>query len=169
MFSGFSSVGFSGSRSLSGAPFALCRALSSSAAGAGLSVLVGCAAGADRAARLGAPSAVVFRVVGSGRSAFVSRSCRFVRALSVAPSPVLVSFPGCSCPAGLRPAASWVSCGSGSWSSAALAVGLGVPLVLFLPAGSSPPWGWGAWVQQAAGLFAGGWLLRPAQGQRALF
>lgn len=163
MAASFRSVGFSGSRRLRGRPAARCRSVAASVASAGLSVLVGCARGADAAALAGAPSAQVFRARGRSPRALVARSVSFVRALAASPAPLLVSFPGCPCPAGLAPAARWVSCGSGSWSSAALAVGLGVPLVVFLPAGALPPSGWGAWSFVSSGLFAGGWLLQPPQ------
>lgn len=60
---------------------------------------------------------------------------------------VLFSFPGRSCPAGLVPVAESRSAfggfGSGSWSSASLAVGLGVPVCLWLPEPLSVPGSWG--------------------------
>lgn len=168
MFSGFLSVGFSGSRSLSGLAFGRCRSLAAAAVACGCAVSVGCAAGADAAARLGAGgAAVVWSVAsgrwGRGRGAFAGRSAAFVRALAAAPAPLLVSFPAAPCPAGLRPSASSSSCfsgfGSGSWASLALAVGLGVPVRVFLPAGVVPPAAWGAWSLVAAGPFAGAWVL----------
>ncbi len=170
VLAGFGSVGFSGSRRLSGAAFGRCRGLAAAAAAAGSAVSVGCARGADAAARLGAPGASVFRVVGSGRGAFVGRSVRFVRALAAAPSPLLVSFPGGPCPAGVVPGPSWCGgSGSGSWASLALAVGLGVSVRVFLPAGVAPPAGWGSWSRVGAGVFAGSWVLRPVARQLALF
>lgn len=165
---GFSSVGFSGSRSLGGWAFSRCRGLASAASLSGASVLVGCARGADGAARLGAGSAArVFRVVGRGRSAFVARSCRFVRALAASPSPVLVSFPACVCPSSVRPASRWLSGGSGSWSSAALAAGLGVPVFVFLPAGVGPPSWWGSWSRVSSGALAGAWRFVPVAARQA--
>jgi len=159
----FSSAGFSGSRRLSGAPASLCRSLAASAVAAGLAVSSGCAAGADEAARAGAGSAcVVFRAsaFGRGRGAFAARSVAFVRALASSPAPVLVLFPGAPCPAGLVPSSSSSRCfrglGSGSWASAALAAGLGVPVACFGLSLSSLP-AWGSWVP-----FAGGFLLSPS-------
>jgi len=42
--------------------------------------------------------------------------------------------------------------GSGSWASAALAVGLGVPVLLWLPVGVQPPAAWG-FVSLGGGFF----------------
>jgi hypothetical protein len=134
-------VGFSGSRSV--VPAVLGSVLAGLSAG---SVLVGCARGVDGAVRASVPGCRVFRVSGSGRSAFAARSVRFVRALA-AEGGVLFSFPGRACPAGLVPSADSRACfcglGSGSWASLALALGLGVPCCVWLPAGVSVPAGWG--------------------------
>ena len=143
-------------------------------------VLVGCAPGADAAARAGAPAAQLFRASAwrarglPWPAALAARSVAFVRALSAAGG-VLVSAPGRPCPAGLLPGRSWRSCGSGSWSTLALAAGLAVPLVLFLPPAVSPPAAWGPWspaplfvndqfTQANASLaspLSGAWLLLP--------
>ncbi len=135
-------VGFSGSRSV--VPAVLGSVLSGLPAGA--VVLVGCARGVDGAVRASVPGCRVFRVSGSGRSAFAGRSVRFVRALA-AEGGVLFSFPGRACPAGLVLSADSRSCfcglGSGSWASLALALGLGVPCCVWLPAGVSVPADWG--------------------------
>jgi hypothetical protein len=174
---GFSSFGFSGSRGLSGAAAARCSGLAAAAAVAGCWVGAGCAPGADAAALFGAGlfgcgvrfAASSPRFAGlPRRSALAARSAWFVRSLAALPSPVLVSFPLSPCPAGLLPGRSWSVSGSGSWSSAALAVGLGVPVVLFLPAGCAPPAGWG-FCAVSSGLFAGGWLAVPAAVQPGLF
>jgi hypothetical protein len=164
---GFGSVGFSGSRSLSGRRAALVRSLAASCAAAGLAVLVGCAAGADRSARLGAPGARVFRASAFRRSgvparaSFAARSVAFVRALAASPRPLLVSAPGGPCPARARPGSAWVSGVGGSWASAALAAGLGVPVAVLLPAGVAPPAAWGPWALVSAGPLAGAWFLSP--------
>lgn len=152
-------VGFSGSRSLS-CPVAV-RAVRSAVAAvpAGVPVSVGCARGVDALVRRLRPGARVFRArsFGSGRAAFARRSVACVRSVAVAGG-VWVSFPGRACPAGLVPSACSSACfcgsGSGSWASAALAAGLGVPVLLWLPAGVSAPAGWGF----VAG--GGGWWLR---------
>ena len=177
--SGFSSVGFSGSRHLSGAAFARCRSLAADAAAAGCVVSVGCATGADQAARFGVAcivhsGAVVFRAAGFAGWQLVARSVQFVRALASSPSPVLVSFPALPCPFGLQPSALSSRCfcgsGSGSWASLALAVGLAIPVFVFLPSGVLPPPSWGSWSQVGSGRLAGAWQLAPAAGgQRPLF
>ncbi|MEK7254519.1 MAG: hypothetical protein AAB316_07230, partial [Bacteroidota bacterium] len=77
--------------------------------------------GAPLAARLAARSAAFVRFLSS------SRAC-------------LVSFPGGACPARLAPCRAWRSAsGSGSWGSICLALGLGVPVFLFAPAGLLAP------------------------------
>lgn len=168
MFAGFSLVGFSGSRALSGARFRACRALAAAASAAGAEVVTGCAAGADRAARQGAGVAHVFRVSsgrwGAGPGAFAGRSAHFVRWVA-AGGGCLVSFPAGPCPVGLVPSASssrcWAGFGSGSWASLAFAVGLGVPVFVFLPVGVFPPAAWGVWVRLVAGPLSGSWVLVP--------
>jgi len=170
VLSGFSIVGFSGSRSLSGAAFLRCRALAGAVSRSGASVLTGCASGADLAARLGAGSSVtVFRAVSRARWDLIARSVRFVSALSAAPGSCLVSFPGVVCPVGVSPSGSWVSCGSGSWSGLSLAAGLGVPCFVFLPRGVRPPYSWGAWSFVRRGPFRGAWFLSVFSGQGSLF
>jgi hypothetical protein len=164
---GFGSVGFSGSRSLAGRRAALVRSLAASCAAVRVPVLVGCASGADGFARAGAPGARVFRASSFRRpgvpfrASFAARSVAFVRALAAA-SGLLVSAPGGPCPRRARPGPAWVSGVGGSWASAALAAGLGVPVVLLLPAGVCPPAAWGAWSLVSSGPLAGAWSLAPA-------
>ena len=168
-FSHFSTIGFSGSRHLSGPAFAACRGLAASAVAAGCTVFTGCASGADRAAHLGAGSAaIVFSAYGPAAHQLVARSVSFVRALAAAPAPLLVSFPLVPCPAGLLPSSSPSRCfsgfGSGSWATLALAVGLGLPVRVFLPAAVVPPAAWGGWSLLSSGPFSGSWALsQPAQ------
>ena len=60
----------------------------------------------------------------------------------------------------LLPGTRWQSCGSGSWSELALAVGLGVPVFVF----EAPvPASWGKWSQVESGFLSGSWVLHPAQ------
>lgn len=146
-------VGFSGWRALSGVPLSLLSAVAASACSSGCAVWVGCCvSGADAAVRSVCSSAGVvprvFRASSSVPGAVAARSAALVRALAGVGG-LLVSAPGVPCPAGVVPARSWRSgaCPSGSWSSLALAVGLGVPvLVVGLPASSLPRWSGGAWV-----------------------
>ena len=150
-------VGFSGSRSVV-PPSAVCASLFRCVP-ASASVSVGCARGFDLAVRAAFPSALVWSAssFGVGRGAFARRSAAFVRSLSACPSSVLVSAPAVPCPAGLVPSRSSSRCfagfGSGSWAGVAFAVGLGVPVALFLPVGVVPPASFGF---SACG---GGWFL----------
>jgi hypothetical protein len=145
--SSFGCVGFSGSRSPGAESVAAVRvALSRVAPGA--AVLVGCAAGVDAVVRAAVPPSrlQVFSVGFAGRGAFAARSAACVRAVAAAGG-CWVSFPSVPCPAGLLPATSSSRCfcgaGSGSWASLAFARGLGLPCLVFLPAGVAAPVGWG--------------------------
>lgn len=147
----FPCVGFSGSR-LSGSPAAVaCRAFLPSLASFSGSLGVGCASGVDSLVRSAFPSALVFSVssflVGGrvSRASFALRSAALVRWVA-ASSGLLVVFPSTVCPSGVAPSASFRGFGSGSWGSAALAVGLGVPVLLFVPAGL------GSALRQAQGI-----------------
>ena len=157
-------VGFSGSRSAGPLCLAALSRLFGLVRGP---VVVGCASGIDAAVRSALPSASVVSAAsfGRGRGAFAARSVAVVRRVA-AVGGVWVSLPGRACPAGLFPSASASACfggrGSGSWASLALAVGLGVPAVVFLPAGVAAPAGWGF---RSCGAWRGGsfWLV-PAGG-----
>ncbi|MAQ94508.1 MAG: hypothetical protein CMM84_13400 [Rhodothermaceae bacterium] len=147
-------VGVSGSRAAGpGCLRAVAWAVSQFAPGA--TVVTGCASGIDRVAR-GVSSALVFRAArfGRGRGSFARRSIAVVRRVAGAggagtgpQSALWVSAPGRACPRGLAPSRSSSACfagfGSGSWASLALALGLGVPALVWLPAGTTPPQGWG--------------------------
>lgn len=161
--SSFPVVAFSGSRSVvpRAALSAVCGRVSPSA-----SVLVGCASGVDSfvASQFGS-RAEIFRAesygsVGSSWAArLAARSSAMVRAASVSRG-CLVAFPGRVCPSGLFPSRSWPGgFGSGTWSTLGLAVGLGVPSLLWLPAGiPCPPWGFSF----LGGAFGGEFfVLRP--------
>lgn len=159
----FKTFGFSGSRSVSKITTQKVAAISAVCSKLG-SVLVGCASGTDQAVRVSVPSALVFRV---GRGAFAARSIKFVRALSCSSAPVLVSFPSSSCPSGVpaskNPSLCFCGLGSGSWATLGFAVGLGVPVHVFLPSGVSPPQSWGSWSFVQSGLFTGSWSFIQAQ------
>lgn len=166
-------VGFSGSRSLLPCSVSALRRVAVSVP-ASASVFVGCAAGADAVARGLFPAAQVFSVAsgrwGAGRSAFARRSVAVVSAvLSAGGSAGLwCFFPAAQCPGGLLPSARSSRCfcglGSGSWASAAFALGSGLSLLAFLPPGVSPPAGWGF-----VSLGGGWWVARPATVQLSLF
>jgi len=176
-FASVSVVGFSGSRRPAGAvsSAALLGAIASVPRSA--KVVVGCAAGVDAVVRLACPHAHMFSVAsgqfGTGRSAFARRSVACVQAVVAAGhSGLWVSFPASACPDGLLPSASSSKCfngsGSGTWGSLALAVGLGVRSLVFVPAGVEPPSGWGlSPVPGEAGWFS--FVPVPTQKQLSLF
>ena len=95
------------------------------------------------------------------------RSIEFIRALASAGG-VLVAFPSSPCPGGVAPSGSSSRCfcggGSGTWASAAFAVGLGVPVAVWV-GGSRVPAHWPA-PSYLVGSFAV-WL--PVGDQLALF
>ena len=163
LLGGASCVGFAGSRSA--LPPVAVSSLVFSAVSASASVSVGCAGGFDFSVRAAFPSAVVWRAsqFGRGRSSFARRSVAFVRSLSASGSAVLFSAPAVACPVGLVPSASASRCfcglGSGSWAGVAFAVGLGLPVVLFLPAGVVPPASF-SFFHAGGGFF----VFRPSQG-----
>lgn len=154
-FEAFSAFGFSGSRS--SVP-SVCAGVAARVP-SGSSVFVGCAAGVDRFFRSQFPSAVVFSPEFAGRGGFAARSAACVSAVGAAGG-LWVSFPSGVCPVGLAPARRWVSAGgSGSWGSLAVAVGSGVPSLVFSPDGLPSGWGfqslgsgWGLWLPPAAQL-----------------
>lgn len=163
-------VGFTGSRSLSGSFFPLVAGVVAAVGGSG--VAVGCANGLDSLVRGACPSARVFRAVsfGGGVPGLVRRSAALAQFVAGAPSPQFVGFVAGACPAGLVPSSSSSRCfagfGSGTWSTLALAAGLGVPVIVFWCGALPPvlPVGWGSWVVAPGPLGSlGGWSLVPAQ------
>lgn len=175
LLGGVCSVGFSGSRSVpasaSAALFALLPFVPS-----GVRVSVGCARGVDAVVRsfFGASSSLlVFSVAsgrfGVGRSAFARRSVRCVRSVAPGFRGLLVVVPSGACPAGVRPSRSFRGFGSGSWGSAAVALGSGRRVLVWLPAGVRPPvWSGFQWSVVAvswAGSVGGGggcwWFCSP--------
>jgi hypothetical protein len=160
-------VGFGGSRSLSSAWSGLVGRVVVAVARAGRGVAVCSGAGASAFVRSACPGAVVFSPSFAGRGALPARASACVRACAAAgPGSAWVAFVAGPCPAGVVPARSW-RCGrpaSGSWSEIALAVGLGLPVVVFWcgpgPA-VLPVWG-GSWVPAGRGVWAAGWRFMPA-------
>lgn len=141
----FPLVAFSGSRA-SGSS-------ASVSAGAFLPVLggfsgvvgVGCASGVDSLVRSAFPSARVFSVssflVGGrvSRASFALRSSALV-SWCVSGGGLLVAFPLGACPVGVAVSSSFRGCGSGSWGSVALALGLGGSVLVVSPASVSSAW-----------------------------
>lgn len=79
----------------------------------------------------------------------------------------LVAFVSAPPPRQVRPGRGWSPCGSGTWSTIALAVGHGLPAVVF-PVGMAPSAlpsiGGGSWQPAArAGAWSRGWRWVPAQ------
>jgi hypothetical protein len=165
--SGFSAVGFSGSRSLLPCSAAALRRVSRFVSPAA-SVFVGCARGADELCRSLFPAASVLSAssFGRGRGSFAARSVACVRSVASSGG-CWVSFPCSPCPVGLLPSSSSSRCfggfGSGSWSSLALAVGLGVPCLVFLPPAVPCPVGW-----PLVSVGGGWWVFRPSVVQLSL-
>lgn len=157
-------VGFSGSRF--SVP-SVVPAVASAVRALRCPVFVGCARGVDAAFRAAFPGASVLAAssFGSGRGSFAARSAACVRAVAVAGAGpagsflggLWVCFPSGACPAGLLPSASssraFCGSGSGSWASAAFAVGSGLPVLVF---GFAPPAGWG-FVSLGGGWWFSGW------------
>jgi hypothetical protein len=180
VFAGVVSVGFSGSRSPSGAAAAALSALLPLVP-VGVRVSVGCARGVDGAVSsffVGSSSLLVFSVAsgrfGSGRSAFARRSSRCVLSVAAGSRGLLVALPSAPvCPAGVRPSRSFFGAGSGSWGSVAFALGRGRRVLLWLPSGCLPPsWSGVSW-SPAGGLGSVGcWWLGtavPVPAQLSLF
>ena len=141
----FSHVAFSGSRVVGSSASVSCRAFLSAVPSLSASVGVGCASGVDQYVRSSFPSAVVFSVSSflfGGRvcrASFALRSSALVHSVASS-SGLLVAFPLGSCPVGVRVSSSFSGCGSGSWGSVALAVGLGCSVLVVLPVGASSAW-----------------------------
>jgi len=137
---------------------------------AGSSVSVGASAGVPGVASSFFGSRC--RVFRPGRfpsvaAGLVRRSCSLVSS-AVAAGSLWVSFPVRACPPSLGASSSWVSSGSGSWSSLSLAAGSGCACLVFCP-------GWGRSVAPWAGFVSvgGGFWFCPAapptQKQLSLF
>jgi len=158
--SAFPVVGFSGRRVCSAAVSSLVARVVAGLPGSAF-VAVGCASGVDAAVRAACSGGSVRRCRVFSAAAFsgpwvarlVARSCALVRFLA-ASGGCLVVFPGRPCPGRVVPGPSWVSGGgSGSWASAAFAVGLGVPVLVWLPSGCAAP----GWLRPLVG-FPGWWV-----------
>jgi hypothetical protein len=159
-------VGFGGSRSLDSAWAGLVGRVVLAVARASRGVAVCSGAGASSFVRRVCPGAAVFSPSFSGRGALPARASACVKACaSAGPGSAWVAFVAGPCPIGIVPAGSWRSGrpASGSWSELALAVGLGLPVVVFWCApgpAALPSWG-GSWVPAGRGVWAAGWRFVP--------
>lgn len=166
-FVGVSSVGFSGSRSCPSAAAAV-RSVLPLVPSSGCRVSVGCARGVDSVVRSffsASPSLLVFSASsprfssGGFVAALARRSAASVRSVAAGSRGLLVVAPSGVCPSGVRPSRSFRGCGSGSWGSAAFAVGSGRRVLLFSPVGV-PSWSGGRW--SAVSGAPGWWVWVPA-------
>ncbi len=150
-------VGFSGAR----APSAQLSAACSFVLGAlpPVSVAVGCAPGIDQLVRTAFPQARVFRATGTHAGALAARSAHMVRQVAAAGGCLLV-FPSGPCPAAVRVSSSFRGHGSGSWGSCAMALGLGVPVLV---CAMVPPATWQAWAGPLSPCFSMGAVVSPQQ------
>ena len=161
----FRSVGFAAWRRSPASVRARAASLASLAVGRGASLFVPAPAGPVPSvasavlAAVGPDPVSLFSASFSGPGSLPARAAAALRALAGAPDPVLLAWPGRPCPAALSaPSASWPSCGSGSWSEVALALGLGIPVILF----EAPAPSWATVARSwSCGPFAGGLLLLP--------
>jgi len=161
-------VGFGGSRSLGSAWAGLVGRVVVAVARVGRGVAVCSGAGASAFVRRACRSAVVFSPSFSGRGALPAWASACVKACaSAGPGSAWVAFVAGPCPAGIVPACSWRSGrpASGSWSEVALAVGLGLPVVVFwcAPGPAVLPSRGGSWVPTGRGVWVQGWrFVSPA-------
>jgi len=174
----FPCVAFSGSRLSGSSAAASCRAFLPVVSGFSGSVGVGCASGVDSVVRSAFPSASVFRVssflVGGrvSRASFALRSSALV-SWCASRGGLLVAFPLGACPVGVAVSSSFRGCGSGSWGSVALALGLGCSVLVVSPVGVGSAWlgALGSRFRLVGSAPCGGslWLATPAPVQLALF
>lgn len=133
----YPALAFSGSRAFQSQALQSCASflpLLSSFSGP---VGVGCASGIDQLIRSSFSSPVVFQVQPPiSAAAFAARSARLVRWVH-SNSGLLVAFPLGVAPSAIKPGKSFKGFGSGTWGSVAYALGLGVPVLLILPASAT--------------------------------
>ena len=137
--SSFHTFGFGGSRSGSPACLAACTQFAAQVP-AGAQVVTTCGRGAPAVIRAAFPAAQVHRrpvyrhrpcCIRSPRRRHGSQHCR-------QPFALVCLFPRLPLPGQPPPRWSWQSSGSGSWSECAMCAGLGVPVLVFLPAAIQP-------------------------------
>ena len=141
-------VAIIGNRALSGLDWRRCRNIAQVAEAYGLQVLTGDARGADHAARMGAPSARVFRpaITAPYPVALAIRSISLVKHLAQSTAPLLLAYPARPCPETLQPSTNPRDCfngsGSGSWAVMCYALALDVPVLMWPGETQTPPPPW---------------------------
>lgn len=164
-------VGFSGSRAPSPQLSTACSQVLSTMPS--IPVAVGCASGIDQLVRQAFPQARLFTAASQHPGALAARSAQLVRFVAASGGCLLV-FPSGPCPSAVRVSSSFQGHGSGSWGSCALALGLGLPLLV---CALVPKVSWHAWAGPVAACFqlvsSPGpqqcWLLAPGSTQLSLF
>lgn len=166
--SGFQKVAVEGARKCPGATFAVSEVLN--LLSPEVEIFTGCAQGVDRAAREAFPHCSVLKASDyqkegvPARASFAIRAAAVVR--SVAPGGLLIVCPAKDqqCPEKVQPRRTWSGGGSGSWAAAALGVGLGCVVLLWIAPGvKRPKWSLPV-IQEERQSAAGIWLiLNPAK------
>ena len=145
LVAGASALAFSGSRSVVPPVLAPVLAVVPSRA----FVAVGCASGVDALVRASVCGCTVYSARSFAASSYVARlvlrSAAVVAAVAPRAGSLVVVFPSAACPSGLVPSPVVSRCfrglGSGSWATAALAVGSGASVLVFSPFGVPSGWG----------------------------
>lgn len=164
-------VGFSGSRAPSTPLATACSQVLSTMPS--IPLAVGCASGIDQLVRQAFPQARVFTAASPHPGALAARSAQLVRFIAASGGCLLV-FPAGPCPGAVRVSSSFQGYGSGSWGTCAMALGLGLPVLVctLVPVAS-----WQAWAGPLAPYFQWqpgasaqqGWLLAAGRSQLSLF
>jgi hypothetical protein len=139
----FNYIAFTGSRETVDCQFLQIKLICENYQG---NVLVGDAKGIDAYVRKLWQNAEIFNVsdywTGNlKKAAFAVRSQAMIKSLH-SRGGLLIAFPSKECPEGLKPSKSaFNGYGSGTWATAAYAIALDVPVLVWLPVGlSSPVW-----------------------------
>ncbi|NRB54252.1 MAG: hypothetical protein HRU41_41780 [Saprospiraceae bacterium] len=140
-------VGFSGSRAPSHQLSTACSQVLSTMPSS--QVAVGCASGIDQLVRQAFPQARVFTASCQHQGALAARSAQLVRFVAASGGCLLV-FPSGPCPSAVRVSSSFQGHSSGSWGTCAMALGLGLPVLVcaLVPVAS-----WQAWAGPLAACF----------------
>lgn len=131
-------------------------------------ITTGCADGLDSMVRDARPDAKVFRASDTGLkggAALARRSADMVRAVAASERPGLVAWVDKPCPTGLKPGKNWhAGHGNGTWATVAMAIGNGLPVLLFSCAPGVcplPDWQGGDWQGGLDGCWARAWRWVP--------